>query len=90
MHAILAGALGLPESATDEQLAAKLYEKMTPTVPVLPPAPDDPQGTFHSLAKRLSEAKGISLGDAYSLASREAPDFYNRVRDAADINRVML
>jgi hypothetical protein len=87
---ILAKALGMPEDSTDEQLATKLADVIAPQVPVLPAVPEDPQGTFHSLAKRLSEAKGISLGDAYSLVSREAPDYYSRVRDAADLNRVML
>lgn len=85
---ILTTALGLPESATDVEIGYALADKTAPATPTTR-LTDDPQSTFHSLAERLSKAAGISLADAYSRVSLEAPGFYNsEVRNAADINRL--
>lgn len=96
---ILTTALHLPESATDVEIGHALADLNKPSSSTSAVSygegtrrvAEDPQGTFHSLAERLSKAAGISLGDAYARVSQEAPAFYlSNVRDAADLNRVML
>ena len=48
--------------------------------------PDDPQATFHELAQKTSKVLGISLADAYSRVSQEAPTLYERATAKARLN----
>jgi hypothetical protein len=85
---ILTSALGLPESATEDQMAHKLADVlMQPASVPTTMQIDDPEASFHQLAEKLSRATGISLADAYSRISQEAPDLYLRAavgRSAVD------
>lgn len=82
---ILARSLGMPEDSTDDELAAKLADKMAPQAPATP-APalsDDPQAMFEALAKKAAATLNISLSEGYSYVSKEAPTLWERATKAA-------
>jgi hypothetical protein len=86
----LAQSLGLARDATSTHILNELCERLG-TAPVEAPsgllsAPDDPQGEFHRLAERTSKVLGISLADAYSRVSNEAPTLYERATAKARLN----
>lgn len=92
---ILTTAVGVPETASDDEIAKAMAELMNPPAPrgsISPQiqASDDAQERYRALAEATAKAKNISLNDAYSLVSRDNPEIWNQARQAADINRVML
>jgi hypothetical protein len=89
---ILTAAVGVPETATDDEIALAMAEMLRGQTAVSSTEPanlrdaDDPQAAFHDLARRTSEVLGISLGDAYSRVSAEAPTLYERASAKARLN----
>ena len=87
MHSILAAALELPESTTATELAETLAAKMTPQESANTAharhLSDDPQAMFEVLARKASATLNISLSDAYSYVSKEAPTLWERSTKAA-------
>jgi hypothetical protein len=83
---ILTAALGLPETATDDQMAAKLADIMAPKFEASMALSVDPEMEFHRLASQMSATMGISLADSYSLVSRECPTLHERYAARARMN----
>lgn len=90
---VLADALGLPASSTDDELAHALAQVLTPKLPTASSTVestsvpvDDPQGDFDKLARLVSKTHGISLSDAYAYVSAEVPTLYQRATNRARLN----
>jgi hypothetical protein len=86
----LASALGLHEAASDDDIARALADHMLAGRDQAPRASvrltDDPQQAFHELAQQTAKVLGISLSDAYSRVSAEAPILYERAAAKASLN----
>jgi hypothetical protein len=79
---ILATALHLPETATDVEIGYALADKTAPATPTTR-LTDDPQAEFEAMARKAATTLGMSLSDAYSYVSREAPTLWERATKAA-------
>jgi hypothetical protein len=79
---ILANMLHLPVSATDVEIGYALAELSKPAQTTKAMS-DDPQATFDALARKAAATLNISLSDAYSYVSREAPVLWERATKAA-------
>ena len=91
---ILTTAVGVPENATDDQIARAMAEMLgqgsqTASVEAQSVA-DDPQGEFERLSELYAKTHGVSLAEGYSRVSAECPILFERARRAADTNRVVL
>jgi hypothetical protein len=88
----LARSLGLSHGATSTHILDEICKRLSettgkPTAPVAASGVhDDPQAAFHVLAERTAEVLGISLADAYSRVSQEAPTLYERASMKARLN----
>jgi len=85
---ILAEAFGLSPGASEDEIAQAWADDIIRQQDArsMLAGSDDPQGKFHELADRTSKVLGISLSDAYSLVSKEAPTLYDRAKKRAELN----
>jgi hypothetical protein len=84
---LLARALGLPDMASDDELARALNDLRRPTrqpagSPVVQ-APDDPQAEFERLAEQWAKVHNVQLAEGYRAVAKQAPILFERSRRAA-------
>jgi hypothetical protein len=87
---IITSAVGVPESATDDEIAYALAEIIHPQVPGSTTGAanlrDDPQAEFEKLAELYAKTHSVSLAEGYRQVSIQAPTLYDRATDKARLS----
>ena len=82
---VLAEALGLPETATDDALASALADIMAPKFEATNHSPTGGK-SFVDMAADLMASESLSFADACAKVSRENPDAYFAHRAMSELN----
>jgi hypothetical protein len=75
---IITSAVGVPESATDDEIATAMAEIIRPgsTTDAANLRDSQPTSTFAEMVTRVMANEKLNYGDAASKVSRERPDLY--------------